>query len=585
LTRYGINDFGDPIPVDDLQYTYANNGMSNKLLKVAESNYGNAAQGFKDGTNTGDDYMYDAFGNMNKDENKGITNITYNHLNLPKKISFAGNNSITYIYNALGVKLRKDVVEADTQATTNYMGSFQYNNNTLQYIHTAEGYVRHTPRPTGTSYGAFDYVYNYTDHLGNIRLSYTLDPSGEGLKVMDEIDEGDSMNTKTKYFPVNQNHYYPFGLKHTYNLDKRSIGYFENLDGGTLDPTQDTRRTRMVSNNGYQYKYNGKEWQDELGLSLFDYGWRNYDPAIGRWVNIDPLFNDLDTAIDFNQEDDNDDEDDMLEALSRNMAVGGGVFNTNNLNPYAYGYNDPVSYDDPDGRCPVCTLVGAAVGGVVGGGIEIASQLYSNGSVDNWSAVGGSALQGAVTGGVAGLTGGTILLVTAGAAGAANAVGGAANRAIQGQGTTFGDVAMDATVGAAFGAGGKAVGNAVGNFTNNLSNSAKGKLGEAITKVKYGVLYKSQGNDIIKTGTKTAIRKTDAVAKFDHKMVNRITGKSRTVESKFNKSGLTKNQKAAIANGAKVTIDRTTSQGLNNTTTGVVTGTAAGIDAQRNKKP
>jgi hypothetical protein len=93
---------------------------------------------------------------MTSDQNKGITNITYNHLNLPKKITFANNNSIVYVYNALGIKIRKTVTEADTQATTHYQGSFQYNNNTLQYIHTSEGYVRHTPPTSGTNYGAFD---------------------------------------------------------------------------------------------------------------------------------------------------------------------------------------------------------------------------------------------------------------------------------------------------------------------------------------------------------------------------------------------------------------------------------------------
>jgi RHS repeat-associated protein len=39
----------------------------------------------------------------------------------------------------------------------------------------------------------------------------------------------------------------------------------------------------------YDKKYNGKSWETELGLNFYDYGARNYDPALGRWMNIDPL--------------------------------------------------------------------------------------------------------------------------------------------------------------------------------------------------------------------------------------------------------------------------------------------------------
>ena len=46
-------------------------------------------------------------------------------------------------------------------------------------------------------------------------------------------------------------------------------------------------RSRFVKS--YKYRYNSKEFQDELSLNLYDYGARNYDPALGRWMNIDPL--------------------------------------------------------------------------------------------------------------------------------------------------------------------------------------------------------------------------------------------------------------------------------------------------------
>ncbi|MGZ7223051.1 hypothetical protein ACXWPH_10650, partial [Streptococcus pyogenes] len=71
---------------------------------------------------------------------------------------------------------------------------FQYLNGVLQFFPHAEGYVK----PTGTN--SYLYVYQYKDHLGNVRLSYA-DCNGDG-----------EINPATEI--LEENNYYPFGLKH-----------------------------------------------------------------------------------------------------------------------------------------------------------------------------------------------------------------------------------------------------------------------------------------------------------------------------------------------------------------------------------
>ena len=77
---------------------------------------------------------------MTADRNKGITQIRYNHLNLPIHIQMP-TGSITYNYLANGVKFRKFVQNGSAVTETHYIGGFQYMNQKLLFMHLPQGYI------------------------------------------------------------------------------------------------------------------------------------------------------------------------------------------------------------------------------------------------------------------------------------------------------------------------------------------------------------------------------------------------------------------------------------------------------------
>lgn len=179
--------------LDDLTYNYANTGLSNRLLKVSDGNNDPTTKlgDFKDGTNSNDDYNYDVNGNMNLDNNKAISNITYNHLNLPAVITVTNKGTIAYTYDAAGNKLKKLSTDNSTSGktittTTNYIGGLVYESkltvptdanspdytDRLQFAGHEEGRIRYKPAEYSN---AADFAYDYfiKDHLGNVRMVLT----------------------------------------------------------------------------------------------------------------------------------------------------------------------------------------------------------------------------------------------------------------------------------------------------------------------------------------------------------------------------------------------------------------------------
>ncbi|WP_281989954.1 RHS repeat-associated core domain-containing protein [Aquimarina aggregata] len=179
-----------------------------------------------------------------------------------------GTGTISYIYDATGAKLKKTAPSGGSLITTEYASGYVYKNGNLEFFNQSEGIVEKEA-------DGYKYIYQYADHLGNIRLSYS-DKNGNGTITTDEI--------------VQEKNYYPFGLTHK-GLNNRLRG------------------------RNHNYGYNSKEENQEIGLEWLDYGARNYNTSLGRWMNIDPLAD-----------------------------------RYTNVTPYAYVANTPNIAIDPDGR-------------------------------------------------------------------------------------------------------------------------------------------------------------------------------------------------------------------------------------------
>ncbi|WP_153391666.1 DUF6443 domain-containing protein [Chryseobacterium vaccae] len=229
---------GTPILIDDLKY---NLYEGNRLKKVIDES-GNES-GYTQG---GTLIAYDDNGNMTDHFDKGIEKIIYNHVNLPKEVIFVeNNNSLAFIYRADGVKQKKTYREinpytgAPRTTKTDYLDGFQYEDvgfgARLLFLPTSEGYF---------DYQKKRYIYNYKDHLGNLRLAYYRGDNNEAI-----VDR--------------ETGYYPFGLE------------YEGFSGIS---------TELPS---YAYGFQGQEKQKETGWSSFK--WRNSIPELGRFFNVDPL--------------------------------------------------------------------------------------------------------------------------------------------------------------------------------------------------------------------------------------------------------------------------------------------------------
>jgi RHS repeat-associated protein len=310
----------------DLAYTYDANGNITRIIDASATS-----------TSKTGDYVYDP---LNRLTSATITNVASGQSPYTENYAYDAIGNITsmngqsYTYSQTGY--------ANPHAVTS-IGSttFTYDNNGNLLT-------------KGTSLtNTWDYGNRLTQTVsGSTTVTYDYDASGQRIKY--------SNGTTTSYYPskyyntdgtTDKKHIFANGIEvgvitgtgagatvryiHTDHLTGSNvITNSSNTADETLDyyPFGGIRIDSGSFNE--QRKYGGHEYDSDTSLSYMNA--RYYDSGIGRFTNIDPLFQDIGINNDtFKQKYNRD----LTEVLS----------DPQNLNSYSYVTNNPLIYTDPLG--------------------------------------------------------------------------------------------------------------------------------------------------------------------------------------------------------------------------------------------
>jgi RHS repeat-associated protein len=218
---------------------------------------------------------------MHVDNNKKLK-IIYNHLNLPSSIAVESStlpgtfNSITYTYDAVGNKLKKQVRETlnttDIKtSTTNYINGLVYETRVtmvsgsasptdcqsqLQFIPHEEGRIRLKPQQ-GNLPASFIYDYMLKDHLGNIRMLLTEEtqvdiyPAATMEGLPDYASSPHAVNVEKNYYNIFQG-----GGSVAHKSDATGITDYEN-NNAPIQNNNPYSNTTALSEKLYNLRANG----------------------------------------------------------------------------------------------------------------------------------------------------------------------------------------------------------------------------------------------------------------------------------------------------------------------------------------
>jgi len=271
MNQMGVK-LNTPVLIDSLVYGY--NLNSNQLSYVTDKVNDTTARlgDFSEkNNNTTQDYWYDGNGNMNQDNNKAISNIHYNYLNLPDSITVTGKGYIKFVYNAQGIKLQKITVDnsVNIKTLTTYINGFTYQSrsaitgkglDTLQYIAHEEGRIR--PASVNRSDTMF-YDFIEKDHLGNTRVLLTDEQQQDVYPAATLENNNNAFNTEKNYYSIN-----PADTIGTYRIASWAATTGNNYANNNGNPPYNNNPYSSTSaTSAVVYKLNGNTG-DKTGLGI-----------------------------------------------------------------------------------------------------------------------------------------------------------------------------------------------------------------------------------------------------------------------------------------------------------------------------
>ena len=239
-------------------------------------------------TNSATDYNYDDNGNLQYDKNKDIASIAYNHLNLPQTITVTGKGTISYVYDAAGMKLQKITDETTATVvhdeniysperivtTTTYIGGNVYeskaypSNSTLQtalgytdklqFLGNEEGRTRYIAAE-GTNPARLEYDYMIKDHLGNVRVLITEEQKVDKYPIATLEDA--KLATEEKYYTIDQAQIVDVSTMSS-NAPSPAYDNDNGIGNNPSDPTFESTTSQKM------YRVNSGTNKMGLGISL-----------------------------------------------------------------------------------------------------------------------------------------------------------------------------------------------------------------------------------------------------------------------------------------------------------------------------